>query len=57
MKSEKEGAAADAPRDSLAEDVSSLRQDMAKMHDILSRNSRPRQADRRHGPCATSVRP
>jgi ElaB/YqjD/DUF883 family membrane-anchored ribosome-binding protein len=37
MNSEKESAAATASRDSLAEDVSSLRQDMAKMHDILSR--------------------
>src|SRR6516162_8910370 len=35
MKSEDESAV--ATRDSLAEDVSSLRQDMAKMHDILSR--------------------
>jgi ElaB/YqjD/DUF883 family membrane-anchored ribosome-binding protein len=37
MNSEREGATADASRDNLAEDVSSLRQDMAKMHDILSR--------------------
>ena len=37
MNSDKEGAAATAPRDKLAEDVSTLRQDMAKMHDILSR--------------------
>ena len=37
MNSEKESAVATASRDSLAEDVSSLRQDMAKMHVILSR--------------------
>lgn len=36
MNTDKEGAAA-ASRDKLADDVSSLRQDMAKMHDILSR--------------------
>jgi ElaB/YqjD/DUF883 family membrane-anchored ribosome-binding protein len=37
MKSDNESAVATPSRDSLAEDVSSLRQDMAKMHDILSR--------------------
>ena len=37
MSSDKEVVAASASRDSLAEDVSSLRQDMAKMHDILTR--------------------
>jgi len=37
MNSNKENATATASRDNLAEDVSSLRQDMAKMHDILSR--------------------
>jgi len=37
MNSDKESATATASRDNLAEDVSSLRQDMAKMHDILSR--------------------
>jgi ElaB/YqjD/DUF883 family membrane-anchored ribosome-binding protein len=36
MNSDKEGAAT-ASRDKLADDVSSLRQDMAKMHDILSK--------------------
>ena len=37
MNSDKEVVAAGASRDSLADDVSSLRQDMAKMHDILTR--------------------
>ena len=35
--SEDKEVVAKASRDSLAEDVSSLRQDMAKMHDILTR--------------------
>jgi ElaB/YqjD/DUF883 family membrane-anchored ribosome-binding protein len=37
MKSDNESTAVTTSRDSLAEDVSSLRQDMTKMHDILSR--------------------
>ena len=37
MNSDKEVVAAGASRDSLADDVSSLRQDMAKVHDILTR--------------------
>ena len=37
MESENKSAFATASQDSLAEDVSSLRQDMAKMQDILTR--------------------
>ena len=37
MSEDKESTAASASRNSLADDVSSLRQDMAKMHDILSK--------------------
>ena len=37
MSEDKESTVSKASRDSLAEDVSSLRQDMAKMHDILTR--------------------
>ena len=37
MSDDTESTVAKASRDSLVEDVSSLRQDMAKMHDILTR--------------------
>ena len=37
MSEDNESTVAKASRDNLAEDVSSLRQDMAKMHDILTR--------------------